>query len=169
MDESSPAGPHSQPSADASSAPQSATAVSAKANRPPAVRSSSSAARNRRTLSAAEVACKRQQQTTLMAAVKLLSSCFSRLQNADPSSAIRPDSRHEVMDPSLSAGHSGTFQHRGCCQAASTAVSPQLPILQALCSQQELKAHVMTACQLVDPGMGYAGCTAANTGAPSSL
>ena len=38
------------------------------------------------------------------------------------------------------------------------------PILQGLCSPQELKGHVMTACQLVDPGMGYAGITAANTG-----
>ena len=38
------------------------------------------------------------------------------------------------------------------------------PILQGLCGPQELKGHVMTACQLVDPGMGYAGITAANTG-----
>ena len=38
------------------------------------------------------------------------------------------------------------------------------PILQGLCGPQELKGHVMTACQLVEPGMGYAGVTAANTG-----
>ena len=38
------------------------------------------------------------------------------------------------------------------------------PILQGLCGAQELKGHVMTACQLVEPGMGYAGTTAANTG-----
>ncbi|KAL0044984.1 hypothetical protein WJX82_004172 [Trebouxia sp. C0006] len=35
----------------------------------------------------------------------------------------------------------------------------------ALCDQQQLKAHVMTACQLIDPSMGYAGTTAANAGA----
>ena len=38
------------------------------------------------------------------------------------------------------------------------------PILQALCNQQEVKAHVMTVCRLIDPGMGYAGITAANAG-----
>ena len=38
------------------------------------------------------------------------------------------------------------------------------PILQGLCAPQELKGHVMTACQLVEPGMGYAGIVAANTG-----
>lgn len=37
-------------------------------------------------------------------------------------------------------------------------------ILQGMCGPQELKVHVMTACQLVEPGMGYAGITAANTG-----
>lgn len=38
------------------------------------------------------------------------------------------------------------------------------PILLGLCGAQELKGHVMAACQLVEPGMGYAGLTAANTG-----
>ncbi|KAL3145734.1 hypothetical protein ABBQ32_003263 [Trebouxia sp. C0010 RCD-2024] len=38
-------------------------------------------------------------------------------------------------------------------------------ILQGLCAPQQLKGHVMAACQLVEPGMGYAGITAANTGA----
>lgn len=103
-----------------------------------------------------------------MAAVNLLSSCFSRLQAAQLSSATQPEPQHQVLDASLSAGHNATFQHRGYCRAASNDVFTLLPILQALCSQPELKAHVMTACQLVDPGMGYAGCTAANTGTPCS-
>ena len=84
--------------------------------------------------------------------------------------------------PNSPLGETGAF----CAKAATSRADSRMPnqknpeqrvlgqiealaarILQGLCSPQELKGHVMTACQLVEPGMGYAGIAAANTGMSS--
>ena len=58
----------------------------------------------------------------------------------------------------------GLSEHSDSGQQSGQAGALTLPILQGLCAPQELKAHVITACQLVESGMGYAGMKAAITG-----
>jgi len=101
----------------------------------------------------------------LLEAVTLLTACLKHLQVSDtpPPLQTQPEqqqpataklTRHDVM----------VRQEGGSCQIASDHTHAVLIILQGLCDQQQLKAHVMTACQLIDPSMGYAGTTAANAG-----
>ncbi|KAL0019081.1 hypothetical protein WJX79_005114 [Trebouxia sp. C0005] len=107
----------------------------------PALRSLSSASGRRRILTADEVAHRRQHQKALLEAVTLLTACLKHLQASDtpPPLQTQPD----YQEPA----------------------SAKLAKRNALSDQQQLKAHVMTACQLIDPSMGYAGTTAANAGA----
>lgn len=62
----------------------------------------------------------------------------------------------------------GLLKHDDSGQHPGQAGILILPILHGLCAPQELKAHVITACQLVESGMGYAGMTAAITGLHSA-
>ncbi|KAL0040433.1 hypothetical protein WJX77_006887 [Trebouxia sp. C0004] len=115
--------------------------VPSKATAPPALRSSSSASGRRRILTADEVAHKRQHQKALLEAVKLLTACLKHLQASDTPPPLQTQSEQQQPATAELAKHD------------------------ALCDQQQLKAHVMTACQLIDPSMGYAAITAANAGA----
>ncbi|DBA84407.1 TPA: hypothetical protein ACH3X1_006045 [Trebouxia sp. C0004] len=140
--------------------------VPSKATAPPALRSSSSASGRRRILTADEVAHKRQHQKALLEAVKLLTACLKHLQASDTPPPLQTQSEQQQPATAELAKHDVMVKEEGSrCQIASDHMHAVLIILQALCDQQQLKAHVMTACQLIDPSMGYAAITAANAGA----
>ncbi len=136
-----------------------------KANAPPALRSSSSASGRRRILTADEVAHKRQHQKVLLEAVTLLTACLEHLQASDTPPPLQTQPKQQQPATARLAKHDVMVrQENSSCQLALDHMHAVLIILQALCDQQQLKAHVMTACQLIDPSMGYAGTTAANAG-----
>ena len=140
-------------------------AIPSKASAPPALRSSSSASGRRRILTADEVAHKRQHQKVLLEAVTLLTACLKHPQASDTPLPLQTQSEQQQPAPAKLTRHDAMVRQEGSsCQTASDHTHAVLIILQALCDQQQLKAHVMTACQLIDPSMGYAGTTAANAG-----
>jgi len=102
----------------------------------------------------------------------LLTACLLRKPATDASPSrqtdLQPDMPLPVFDMGQLTQHisrQATVKQEGSvCWTISGAGDQDCPILQALCEQQEMKGHVMTACQLVDPGMGYAATTAANAG-----
>ena len=136
-----------------------------KPNMVPALRSSSSASARQRILTADEVAYKRQQQKVLLEAVTLLTACLKHLQASDTPTLLQTQPEQQQCATAELTRHAVLLrQEHSSCQLASDHTYAMFIILQALCNQQQLKAHVMTACQLIDPSMGYAGTTAANAG-----
>lgn len=131
----------------------------------PALCSLSSASGRRRILTADEVAHRRQHQKALLEAVTLLTACLKHLQASDTPPPLQTQPDYQEPASAKLAKRNVTFrQESSSCQMASDHTHAVLIILQALSDQQQLKAHVMTACQLIDPSMGYAGTTAANAG-----
>ncbi len=141
--------------------------VPSKANTPPALCSSSSASGRRRILTADEVAHKRQHQKALLEAVRLLTACLKHLQASDTPPPLQTQPEQQQPATAKLAKHNVMVRQEGSnCQMASDHTHAVKIILQALYDQQQLKAYVMTACQLIDPSMGYASTTAANAGRP---
>ena len=131
----------------------------------PALRSWSSASARRRILTADEIAHKRQHQKALLEAVTLLTACLKHLQASDTPTLLQTQPEQQQPATAKLTRHAVMLRQEGSsCQLASDHTHAMFIILQALCDQQQLKAHVMTACQLINPSMGYAGTTAANAG-----
>ena len=164
---------------------KSSPSANVRTRRQPSRLQSSSSASRTALLSPGAAARKRLNQTALLEAVKLLAASIVAIQQ------LPADLPVTASDSSKNAGsiHQNTAdgtpkyaqatsqspvssvpaaeQHDARCGnqcKGEPAFAEKLTALQGMCSQQEMKAHVMTACQLVDPSMGYAGITAAISG-----
>ena len=137
-------------------------------------------------LSPGAAARKRLHQTALLEAVKLLAASIVAIQqntaklpvaasdDSEDVNSVHQDtadgipetdqatSRNAVRSVPAAEQYNATHLDDQCKEEAAPA--EKLTALKGMCSQQEMKAHVMTACQLIDPSMGYAGITAAISG-----
>ena len=144
-----------------------------------------------RPLSQHEFSQKRAHQKALLPAVKLLTIALQPRQQGQSQQEASHDSlpvasgasrgsaqensnqqeaksvmEDNVTDAQSHAGVAGAGKDvaNAAAQDSSAGFSRLASMLEGLCTPQELKAHVMTACQVVDPGMGYAGVTSAIAG-----
>lgn len=141
-----------------SPAPQSprAAAVNSRSRQQPNS-SSPSAGKAWRPLSKTEVASKRRHQSAVCQSVCLLTACLNGVFKSAAAAAdveVAVQTSRQQMQLSFDA-------HGEDSREAGELI---LPVLEVLSNPQELKLHVMTACQLIDRGVGSRIAIAANQG-----
>ena len=177
--------PSAQPTpahANAASPTAAATAASVGKTRKPPTSTLSSAGKTWRPMSKSEVASKRTHQSAVSQNVVLLTACLSDLAQmgaqAPPTKDAESQSQHAGMQLTHAEVHPALVE----AQSAHAEKIPDvrggvsgkvewgdvgdsvLPVIGVLSNPQELKLHVMTACQLVDRGVGSRIAIAANQG-----
>ena len=120
--------------------------------------SSPSAGKAWRPLSKTEVASKRRHQSAVCQSVCLLTACLNGVFKSAAAAAadvgVAVQTSRQQMQLSVDA-------HGEDSREAPELI---LPVLEVLSNPQELKLHVMTACQLIDRGVGSRIAIAANQG-----